>query len=176
MGLDSGSLFASIWWASCFFSESQYPHLQEENPGKFWTSPSCKLLSWYLRTHSGRRNIAWSIGLPWGQECSQLLLDQAGLSLFNVESPTLLGAWESDKLTLRNIPSSSCLIFFPFPLFPTALLLLLFWLRCTGCGIVVPRPEIKPLPPAVEEQCSNHWITSEVPSQHFLRTLFTKSF
>ena len=33
-----------------------------------------------------------------------------------------------------------------------------------ACGILVPRPGIKPIPPAVEAQSLNHWTAREVPS------------
>ena len=33
----------------------------------------------------------------------------------------------------------------------------------TACGILVPRPGIEPMPPAVEAQSLNHWTTREVP-------------
>ena len=32
-----------------------------------------------------------------------------------------------------------------------------------ACGILVPRPEIKPWPPAVEARSLNRWTASEVP-------------
>ena len=41
-----------------------------------------------------------------------------------------------------------------------------FWLRCVACGILVPRPGIKPVPHAVEVQSLNHWTTREVPPPH----------
>ena len=37
-----------------------------------------------------------------------------------------------------------------------------FWLCNTACRILVPRPGIKPTPPAVEAQSLNHWTTREV--------------
>ena len=37
-----------------------------------------------------------------------------------------------------------------------------------ACGILVPLPGIKPIPPAVEAQSPNHWTAREVPQ----RTLF----
>ena len=39
------------------------------------------------------------------------------------------------------------------------------WPRCVACGILVPQPGIKPVPPAVEVQSLNHWTTREVPQQ-----------
>ena len=36
-----------------------------------------------------------------------------------------------------------------------------------ACGILVPQPEIKPSPPAVGAQRSNHWSTREFPSTCF---------
>ena len=38
-----------------------------------------------------------------------------------------------------------------------------FWLCCTVCGILVPRPGIKPMPPALEVQSLYHRTTREVP-------------
>ena len=32
---------------------------------------------------------------------------------------------------------------------------------CKACGILVPRPEIRPVPPAVEAQSPNYWTTRE---------------
>ena len=41
--------------------------------------------------------------------------------------------------------------------------LFLFWPHRGACGILVPCPEIEPMPPAVEAQSPNHWTTREVP-------------
>ena len=38
-----------------------------------------------------------------------------------------------------------------------------FLLRHMVCGILVPRPGIKPTSPAVEEQSPNYWTVREVP-------------
>ena len=38
---------------------------------------------------------------------------------------------------------------------------LTFWLCSGACGILVPWPGIKPVPPAVEVQSLNHWTTRE---------------
>ena len=38
-----------------------------------------------------------------------------------------------------------------------------YWPCRTACGILVPRPGIEPVPPAVETQSLNHWTTREVP-------------
>ena len=32
-----------------------------------------------------------------------------------------------------------------------------------ACGILAPRPEIKPAPPAMESEVFNHWTTREEP-------------
>ena len=37
---------------------------------------------------------------------------------------------------------------------------------CVACGILVPRPGIEPVLPAVEAQSPNHWTTREVPETH----------
>ena len=36
-----------------------------------------------------------------------------------------------------------------------------------GCGILVPGPEIEPMPPIVEAWSLNHWTTREVPGHCF---------
>ena len=41
----------------------------------------------------------------------------------------------------------------------------LFWLRLSVCGILVPQPEIEPVPPVAEAQSLNHWTAREVPTQ-----------
>ena len=41
---------------------------------------------------------------------------------------------------------------------------LLFCPHCSACGILVPWPGIKPMPPELGAQCLNHWTTSEVPN------------
>ena len=52
----------------------------------------------------------------------------------------------------------------------------IFWPCHTACGIPVPRPGIKPVPPAVEAQSLNHWTTKEVPSLYFLWGISYVSF
>ena len=42
-----------------------------------------------------------------------------------------------------------------------------FWPRRAACGILVPRPGIEPMPPALRAWSLNHWTASEVPSQLF---------
>ena len=41
---------------------------------------------------------------------------------------------------------------------------LCFWPHFTACGILVPWPEIEPIPPALEAQSLNHWTAREVPN------------
>ena len=54
-----------------------------------------------------------------------------------------------------------------------------FWLHCTACWILVPQPEIKPMPLAVEVWILNHWATREEyfcwSSQSGLRPAFSPS-
>ena len=45
--------------------------------------------------------------------------------------------------------------------------IIFFWPRLVAYGILVPRPGIKPVPPALEAQSLNHWATREVPDYHF---------
>ena len=42
---------------------------------------------------------------------------------------------------------------------------LFFWPYYTACGILVPRPGIEPVSPAVEVPRPNHWSTREVPGR-----------
>ena len=37
-----------------------------------------------------------------------------------------------------------------------------FWPHCVACGILVPRPGIKPTSPAVEAWSLNHWTAREI--------------
>ena len=57
---------------------------------------------------------------------------------------------------LSFFPSLS-LCFFSF------FFLFFFLSHCGACRILVPKPGIEPLPPAVEAQSLNHWIIREVP-------------
>ena len=43
----------------------------------------------------------------------------------------------------------------------------LFLGHAMACGILVPQPGIKPMPPAVEVLSLNHWTTREVPKVYF---------
>ena len=45
---------------------------------------------------------------------------------------------------------------------PLYLFILNFWPRGSACEFLVPRPGIKPMPPALEEWDLNHWISREV--------------
>ena len=43
------------------------------------------------------------------------------------------------------------------------LFFLSFWPCCVTCGILVPQPGSRLIPPAVEVQSGNHWAAGEVP-------------
>ena len=43
-------------------------------------------------------------------------------------------------------------------------ILLINFFGHVACGILVPRPEIERVPPAVEARSLNHWTAREVPS------------
>ena len=54
---------------------------------------------------------------------------------------------------------------------------LFIWPHCEACGILIPWPGIKPVPPAVEVWCLNHWTAREVPGEIFyLLLLFFNKF
>ena len=42
-----------------------------------------------------------------------------------------------------------------------------------ACGILVPQPGIKPVPPAVEVQSLNNWTAREVPKRTLKKTEIT---
>ena len=48
-----------------------------------------------------------------------------------------------------------------------------FWPSLVACGILVPRPGIKPVPPAVEVWSLHHWTSREVPPCLFVLLLLT---
>ena len=50
-----------------------------------------------------------------------------------------------------------------------AILIFIFWLHHTACGIRGPRPGIEPVSPALAAQVLNHWTTMEVPLFFFLK-------
>ena len=49
-----------------------------------------------------------------------------------------------------------------------------YFFDCAARGILVPWPEIKPMPLAVEARCPNHWVTGEVPCSILCRKLVGK--
>ena len=67
--------------------------------------------------------------------------------------------------------------FFLNSLPPEIWYLLLFWLHCAACGIIVPQPVIEPMPLDVEAWSLNHWTASKVPIWYLLDQLpFILSF
>ena len=54
-----------------------------------------------------------------------------------------------------------------FPSYSLSLFFFFFLpLYHVACGILVPRPEIEPVPPALESQSLNHWTPREVPPSY----------
>ena len=47
----------------------------------------------------------------------------------------------------------------------------IFWLPCRACGILVPKPGIEPMLPAVESQSLNHWTLPEIQASPWLSIL-----
>ena len=67
--------------------------------------------------------------------------------------------------------------FHPSPLFNFLKLFFFFFLPCrAACGILVPRPGIEPVPPAVGARSLNHWTTREDPTSLFKVTPVTPHF
>ena len=83
------------------------------------------------------------------------------VKLINVSPPHTVTSW---YLSVRapEIYSLS-----PFPVFNTVFCFGgFFWLHSTACGILVPPPGVKPVPPSVRAWNLNNWTTREVPIQH----------
>ena len=53
---------------------------------------------------------------------------------------------------------------------------LIFWPHNTACGILVPRPGIKPACPALEAQSLNHWTTRKVLEKKMLLRKYWRVF
>ena len=54
---------------------------------------------------------------------------------------------------------------------------LFFFLRGpnpTACGILVPQPGIRPVPPALEAQSLSHWTARKVPHSYHLKNMSVK--
>ena len=66
----------------------------------------------------------------------------------------------ADHLTFSNTVIQ--LLFQTIPLF-IDWLKLIFLFTFWPCGILVPQPEMEPVPPALETQSLNHWVAREVP-------------
>ena len=69
--------------------------------------------------------------------------------------------------------SLALVFFFCFKALPLGLAIYSFVCLFTGprhvaCGISVPRPGIRPTPPALEVRSLNHWTAREVPRNFFL--------
>ena len=72
-----------------------------------------------------------------------------------------------ESLHLHSVLLSFVFFFFLSLASPYFIKLLLFLkilqLYCKVCGILIPRPGVEPIPPAVQGQSFNHWTTREVP-------------
>ena len=81
-------------------------------------------------------------------------LDKTSTNFSTPHSVPLHGTWQEEVRASTVALSSS----------GKQIILALFFFRLcnTACGILVPRPGIKPMPPAVEAQSLNHWTTREV--------------
>ena len=87
--------------------------------------------------------------------------------------PLLLPAISSPTSDSRQ-PLICCLLLLDFPLlefhmygimqYIVFFFFLIFWSHCAACRILVPRPGIELMCPALEAQSLNHWTTREVPS------------
>ena len=51
-----------------------------------------------------------------------------------------------------------------------------FFFLATACGILVPRPGIRPVSPALEKQCLNLWTAREVHDLQFFITIVLHNF
>ena len=60
--------------------------------------------------------------------------------------------------------------------FPFIYLFFFFWLSHTACEILIPQPGIKPVPPTLGAQHSNHWTTREAPPFIYLTIMLIASY
>ena len=59
--------------------------------------------------------------------------------------------------------TGNTIFFFFFKQILSLFFIILFWLHWAAHGILVPRPGIKPMLPADDEQSLNQWTAREVP-------------
>ena len=57
----------------------------------------------------------------------------------------------------------TCMLLFFHTFFERLILFIYFWSHSVACGILVPRPRIKPVPPELKVQSFNHWTIRKVP-------------
>ena len=68
-----------------------------------------------------------------------------------------MGVWKLSALCFPGVAPQTLI------LLTVIILLLFFWPRRAACRILVPRPGIEPVAPAVEARSLNHWTAREVP-------------
>ena len=121
--------------------------MAETKEGK--TQPSSHDRNSQLRTSfwlfSGHTATTWL--LPGNSHCW----------CWNVTSATLSLSFFSNILVANHF---LMIFFWNFQFFKK--LLFFFWPHHVACGILVPQPGIKPVPPALGVQSLNHWTSREV--------------
>ena len=95
--------------------------------------------------HKTGKNQAQCFQAPWRKNRDDSL---------SQTSPALLHKTNTEMHHQRTSIMNHCHIF-------------LFWLCCGACRILVPRPGIEPVPPAVEVWGPNHWTTGNFPPVTF---------
>ena len=121
----------------------------------------------------------------WKVDLSAFISSISPLNMFNL-SPRFLNIWNTVVIIILScLPMLSSVMtgviltdwflaryisISYFPLSLHDLQLFVFWLCCTACGILLPRPGIEPVPPAVEVQSPNHWTAREFPCNFWLDT------
>ena len=73
----------------------------------------------------------------------------------------MVGCWREPSSGLQ-VADHGCILTHVKSRVEEASCLVILWLHCKACGILVPWPGFEPMPPAVEAQSPNHWTTSKL--------------
>ena len=117
---------------------------------------------------SGPREAAFLTGsqvmlilLIWDNCCPESLQDCCRFAVRSLFQRQFLRGAILEFLAVASLHMS------PFSLY----CIVFFWLRLAACWILVLRPEIEPMPLAVEAQSPPHWTLREFPSLCFLYSI-----
>ena len=111
-----------------------------------WEPQSCHLLN---------GSSAHSIGWQWCSQRGVRMYLEPSLCSVNPRLPSSLSASSSHSVFLSFASR------LPPGILPLKPISHHMFSLCAACGILVPQPEIEPVPPAVKAQCPNTWTTKK---------------